>query len=115
MQRIKKYTDWFYQTALLPHFIEEEKLIFPMLGNEHVYIRKAIGEHRRLSRLFEEQKEPEKTISLIEEELEQHIRFEERILFNEIQQIATDGQLEKIKQLHSNSSFCEITDDKFWE
>ena len=40
-------------------------------------------------------------LDLIEEELEQHIPFEERILFNEIQQRATPEQLIGIEKHHS--------------
>jgi iron-sulfur cluster repair protein YtfE (RIC family) len=115
VEKIKKYANWFYQTHLLPHFEEEEKLLFPVLGNDNEQIRQALADHRRLKRLFEDETEPEKSLSLIEEELEMHIRFEERILFNEIQKIATADQLKKIKQLHSDSPFCETTEDKFWE
>lgn len=41
-----------------------------------------------------------KTLGQIEEELEQHIRFEERQLFNEIQQLANEAQLYIIAKHH---------------
>jgi iron-sulfur cluster repair protein YtfE (RIC family) len=113
--KIQKYVNWFYEIHLLPHFEEEEKLLFPILGEENELVRKALEDHRRLKRLFEEEAESERLLSLIEIKLAMHIRFEERVLFNEIQKTATVDQLESIKQLHSNISFCEITEDKFWE
>ncbi|WP_369764920.1 hemerythrin domain-containing protein [Flavobacterium sp. WC2429] len=114
-ERIKGYTDWFWETHLKPHFEIEEKYIFPILDNENALILKALAEHRRLNRLFESTTEHLKNLSLIEEELESHIRFEERILFNEIQNIATTEQLQRLKQYHSDVPFVDDLTDPFWE
>ncbi len=50
--RIKKYTDWFYETHLIPHFELEENHIFPILGEQNEMVKKALTEHRRLKHLF---------------------------------------------------------------
>ncbi|PKP14757.1 MAG: cation-binding protein [Bacteroidetes bacterium HGW-Bacteroidetes-23] len=113
--RIKKYADWFYEYHLIPHFDLEEQHIFPILDAENELTRKAISEHRRLRRLFESDAEIQKNLSLIEEELERHIRFEERILFNEIQRTATAQQLETIALIHKEDSFVDNLIDPFWE
>jgi iron-sulfur cluster repair protein YtfE (RIC family) len=112
--RIKKYLDWFFTEHLLPHFAIEEKHIFPILGNEHEYVKKALAEHRRLTRLFESEKDMVKNINLIEEELESHIRFEERVLFNEIQEVASQHQLEQVKIHHTEEQFVDNIEDAFW-
>lgn len=113
--RIKKYADWFYENHLIPHFDLEEQHIFPILGVDNELTKKAISEHRRLKRLFESNTEIEKNLSLIEEELERHIRFEERILFNEIQRTATTQQLETIELILKEDSFVDNLIDPFWE
>lgn len=113
-ERIKRYTDWFWETHLKPHFEIEEKYIFPILDNKNELVIKALVEHRRLNRLFESTTEHLKNLSLIEEELESHIRFEERILFNEIQANATTKQLELVKQYHSDVPFVDDLTDSFW-
>jgi iron-sulfur cluster repair protein YtfE (RIC family) len=77
-------------------------------------VKKALSEHRRLTRLFENNDEIEKSLSQIEEELEKHIRFEERVLFNEIQEIATEEQLKLIAEKHTEEKFQENTEDEFW-
>jgi iron-sulfur cluster repair protein YtfE (RIC family) len=112
--RIKTYLNWFYKNHLLAHFKIEEKYIFPILGNDHELVRKALSEHRSLIRLFKSEKEIVKNINLIEEELESHIRFEERVLFNEIQEVATEEQLEQIKIHHTEEKFIDNTSDAFW-
>ena len=113
--RIKTYLDWFYKYHILPHFEVEEKFIFPILGGENDLIKKAISEHHNLSRLFEEPNVSSENIILIEKELEKHIRFEERILFNEIQKVATEKQLESIQANHSDEKFSDNLIDVFWE
>ncbi|HLW30019.1 MAG TPA: hemerythrin domain-containing protein [Brumimicrobium sp.] len=115
IERIKKYTDWFYENHVKPHFDDEEKYIFPILGEDHDLIKKALSEHRRLTRLFTEETDIEKSLHHIEEELERHIRFEERELFMIIQEKATSDELKKIDELHDELSFEENTEDVFWE
>lgn len=112
--RIKTYADWFYKEHVLPHFKIEEKYLFSVLGKEHKLIKKALAEHRRLSRLFKDTKQIEKSLSLIEEELDAHVRFEERILFNAIQKAATPEQLKLIQEKHTDTKFVENTTDEFW-
>ncbi len=111
--RIKRYADWFFKTHLVPHFELEEQYMFPILGKDNELVKKALAEHRRLIRLFNDQ-EIHKSLGLIEEELAQHIRFEERILFKEIQKIATAAQLNTISKIHNDEKFRDNSDDPFW-
>ncbi|MDY0090732.1 MAG: hemerythrin domain-containing protein [Flavobacteriaceae bacterium] len=112
--RIKKYTDWFWKTHLIFHFEAEEKYIFSILPHGDTMVKRAITEHRKLRRLFENENEVEKSLHAIEEELEKHIRFEERILFNEVQKIATEEQLKLIDEHHKHE-FSDDWDDAFWQ
>ena len=113
--RIKRYADWFYKYHISQHFQEEECYLFPILGAGHDHVKKAVSDHRKLSRLFAEEIEIEKSLSLIEEGLDNHIRFEERVLFNEIQEKATHEQLDLIAIHHSPHPFTENTEDEFWK
>ncbi|MEY8019350.1 hemerythrin domain-containing protein [Muriicola sp. E247] len=114
VQRIKRYADWFFERHALPHFELEEEHVFPILGNDHELVKRALREHRRLTRLFNATDKIDKSLSLIEEELEKHIRFEERVLFNEIQKVATEKQLQIISKIHNDERFTDNTDDPFW-
>ncbi|MCK0156130.1 hemerythrin domain-containing protein [Cellulophaga sp. F20128] len=113
--RIKQYVNWFYKNHIIDHFKVEEEYIFPILGNDSDYIKSALADHRRLKRLFTGDKDLEKSLSNLEEELEQHIRFEERVVFNEIQKIATKEQLSVIRNLHTDEKFIDNTADEFWK
>jgi iron-sulfur cluster repair protein YtfE (RIC family) len=112
--RIKKYADWFYENHLVPHFDDEEKYVFPILGAQHEMVMQAMAEHVALRKLFTESPPNETTLRAIETQLEQHIRFEERIMFNEIQAVATPEQLQHFSNIHKEEDFCENEVDAFW-
>ncbi len=114
-ERIKRYANWFFEHHISPHFELEENQVFPILRSDNELVKRAISEHRRLARLFKGSGNTAKHLSLIGEELEQHIRFEERVLFNEIQKVATEQQLIIISKLHTDEIFIDNTDDAFWE
>ena len=114
VERIKNYADWFFTNHLVPHFELEEKYIFTILEQKNEFVKQALTEHRRLKRLFSETTNLEKSLGLIEEELEKHIRFEERILFPEVQKEATPEQLAEIAKIHNHELFVENNEDTFW-
>ncbi len=114
--RIKAYTEWFKIHYLDPHFEAEEKYIFPVLGNENDLVKRALAEHRRLKRLFLQETDIAIALNSIEEELDSHIRFEERVLFNEIQEVASPDQLEDIEKHHNGIQFTDDDWlDHFWK
>jgi iron-sulfur cluster repair protein YtfE (RIC family) len=115
LNRMERYTHWFYNNLLKPHFEIEEKYIFPILGNENSKVIQALAEHKHLRSLFSETNLSENLLNQIQIDLEKHIRFEERVLFNDIQDKATETQIEAIKYLHSIEKFKDNTTDPFWE
>lgn len=115
LERIKAYTDWFFKNNLKPHFTMEEDFIFPLLGKNNNFVKKALTGHRRLTRLFEDNTDIERSLSLLEEELENHIRFEKGQLLNEIQKIGHEKELDLIMKIYSESMSFEDWGDTFWE
>lgn len=115
-ERIKTYTDHFFKTQLVPHFKFEEEQIFTLLGNDHPLVKRAKREHILLKNLFNETSNIHRSLSEIEKQLEKHIRFEERILFNEIQQEASEEKLQSLKELEDALETPDPDDwrDKFW-
>ena len=115
--RIRSYVELFYREHLVQHFIEEENSLFPLLGEDDANIKRAIKEHRRLERLVLEEPDDLKAVSLFEEELEAHVRFEERTLFNVLQEKVPEQKLlDALTQKKKPSSrLLEDWSDKFWE
>jgi hemerythrin-like domain-containing protein len=116
--RIQSYAYWFYANHLRAHFEVEEKYVFSILGREDELVKRALTEHRKLRRLFEGVREEAKNLGLIEEKLEAHIRFEERVLFNEIQDVASASEFEEMLLKHADQSetqHVEDWNDEFWK
>lgn len=112
--RIKRYMDWFYETHLVPHFQIEEKYIFSLLDAEDDLIQRALAEHDQLRRAFEDKTISIPRIQWTEKTLQNHIRFEERVLFPKIEHFASEEQLRQIDMHHSETKFIENSDDVFW-
>ncbi|WP_308993161.1 hemerythrin domain-containing protein [Mariniflexile litorale] len=113
-ERIKTYADWFFKTHLIPHFEMEEHYVFSILEPENDLVKKALADHRLLKRLFANE-DIKLALSNIEEVLDKHIRFEERVLFPEIQKVATEAQLLDIEKIHKEADFIDKLDDEFWK
>ncbi|MBN8686310.1 MAG: hypothetical protein J0M10_04810 [Chitinophagales bacterium] len=114
-ERMKKYADWFWKNYLAPHFAVEEKTFFPLLDKEHPSVIKGLKDHQLLTKLFLSTGDVEYNLRSIAFELEQHIRFEERTLFNDIQEAATPEQLKALADAHKEEKFEENIEDRFWE
>lgn len=114
-KRIKVYADWFYQTHLIPHFEMEEAHVFTILDEKNELVKRALADHRLLKRLFTKETDDAMALSKIEEALDKHIRFEERVLFPEIQKVATEDQLALIEKIHQEDNFIDKLDDEFWK
>jgi len=113
-QRIKKYANWFFETHLTPHFETEEKNFFPILGNENSLVVKAKAEHQYLRKLFAKSENLEANLNLIADELNNHIRFEERELFPAIEEKLTNDQLNEFATAHKEERFMDNLSDSFW-
>lgn len=112
-ERIQQYIHWFREEHLKPHFEIEEKWIFPVLGNQHKKVQKALKEHIRLLDLSLNAADHHE-MAIFADEMKAHIRFEERDVFQKVQEIATQEQLNLIAENHKEEKFFERTKDEFW-
>jgi iron-sulfur cluster repair protein YtfE (RIC family) len=115
LARIKTYVDWFWANHLQQHFEAEEKYVFPVLDNNDELLTRALDEHRILESLIANAENLTETLEALANTLEGHIRFEERILFNKIQDMATEEQLKNIFTHHDHEVTCEAWPDEFWK
>lgn len=114
--RIKAYADWFFENYMKQHIAVETKFLFPILGMDNVRVKKAMANHRRLSRLFNDTKDVYKSLNRIEDEIGRFIRFEERVLYKQIEEKVTSEQLQEIKQKYDDIKVAEDEwDDQFWK
>lgn len=98
--KIGGYLTQMWNQQLDAHFLVEEKYVFSILGAQHPHVRKAAAGHRALRRLFQSREFTPKVVVAIEETLEKHVRFEERVMFPAVRQVATEQQLKKLLAVH---------------
>ena len=112
--RVEKYVDWFFVEHLLPHFKIEEEHLFTLVLPTNLKVRQALEEHSALIALFSKTNKNTDQLLVIADKLEGHIRFEERFLFNEIQNLVDENGLRNIEKFHANGTFCNNNSDEFW-
>lgn len=113
--RILTYVNWFWKNHLIPHFEEEERLLFPLLPESNPLRKEALEQHEEIyTKVINLQAEASSLLAF-KDLLDAHIRFEERELFMEIQNRATPKQLNQVAKLHQSTDFVENTEDMFWK
>lgn len=93
-----------WTSEIEPHFRDEERLLIPLIRDESDR-RRLLDEHARLregvERAANERKSIDPDPGFVEglgRDLEQHIRWEERVLFNGIQDHASEDQLKNLSE-----------------
>lgn len=84
----------FFADDLQPHFKEEEETVFTLLAPDHPLRLQAEDEHQKIYAMAEtmrNSKADEALLNQFADTLEAHIRFEERTLFNQIQEMQGIG------------------------
>ena len=119
-ERISKYVVYFFKADLEKHFKDEEQLLFCKLPESDSLRKLAEADHQSIYNLvndIDKNKNDTKLLSQLANELETHIRFEERELFNHLQNKITPEDLQLIEKRTPNSgkSIDEEWEDVFWE
>jgi len=98
-----KYTINAWETELKQHFINEEEILFPFVAdrddNLDIMIDEILIEHEEIEYKVNQLKdtdEPEEILNDLGYLLEQHIRKEERELFELIQNAFSDNELKEL-------------------
>ena len=98
-----------YNEELVPHFIDEEENLFPLLPEGDPMRIRAESDHQIIRNFISDMQKGNASLDLLyrfADLLESHIRFEERELFNRLQDTLSSEQLEKIGAVTRSSSCC---------
>ncbi|MCY7311459.1 MAG: hemerythrin domain-containing protein [Chitinophagaceae bacterium] len=118
IEKLSDYTGWFWKNHIRPHFFQEEKVLLlfmeaahPMavqLRNEHNYIRELI--------IAIDKDADSHDFTSLANLLEKHIRFEERELFQFLEEHLSEKELAEIyEKLEKYAVACEEEwKDEFW-
>ncbi len=117
-RRISNYVLFFFENDLAIHFAEEEKKLFSALPDELPLKQEAISDHEKIRELMAAIRANNSDPALLRnlaDLLDKHIRFEERVLFNYLQQNLSDEQLTAMTGDHPPHEDADNHwDDKFW-
>lgn len=118
LKRIADYVDFFYHANLENHFELEEQFLFSLLPAKNELRIKAELQHNELRAIVNRIKIRVNASCLMElvELLQGHIRFEERELFNYIEQTTPENLLrEAAISIESHSINKKLNwSDEFW-
>lgn len=111
-----QHTIKFFEENLVPHFNKEEKILFTISKNKNAEIDRLINElifqHKAIYLLvnkLRKSSEPKIKLNELGMLLESHIRKEERELFQGIQNVLTESEMEKLeKDLGESSTSCKV-------
>jgi hemerythrin-like domain-containing protein len=118
LNAIADYVNWFWENHLVEHFRKEDKVIAPLMPAEDVLIKRMSDEHEEIEALVQINKNiPDAAnLEVISEKVNDHIRFEERILFPHIEKTLSEYQLDYIlKKLSVEAPTCGEWKDEFWK
>ena len=116
-KRISNYCSWFWNHHLIPHFAKEEEVLGPKMNNL-IYLRQQLfNEHQVIKEAVENLGKGNSYDNLesFANILNEHIRFEERVLFTELEKSLTEDELRNIEyELRDEERNCENWPDEFW-
>jgi hemerythrin-like domain-containing protein len=119
-ERIKDYLHYFMKEHLEAHFQMEENILFPFLAKNDLLRKQAEQQHQHLRQKQQEiatkEDVPVELLTGFADELESHIRFEERKLFQHMQSELSENDLQEmetaIRKIHEK--VVEEWMDEFW-
>lgn len=119
-ERINKYILHYFETELMPHFKGEEELLYSKIPSDNNLRMQAEAEHKAIYQMIRDLKQNQTDKNLLQRfanTMEKHVRFEERQLFNYLQDNISETELSKIAAaLKSREHEPETAwTDVFWE
>lgn len=120
---LKDFTLRFWKDDLQQHLHTEESVLFPWLQRHHfedqliTVLRRDHDTIRTVAERVETQDNGYTVFNAFAELVEQHIRFEERVVFRKIQESLPDQELKQLESALPAAAAKKCTDYpvKFWE
>jgi len=118
-ETLKRYIMDFWENSLDAHFANEEKLFLEFITNDE-FKQRFLSEHKQIRDLYHEIEGVDNDI--VEKAMHfgvlgnDHIRFEERVLFPWLQDNLTSAELKHIGDSLDETDVCShIFEPRFWE
>lgn len=101
------YAKDIWDSLIKPHLLLEENVLFPTVLNNAPSLSNLVTdlrkEHKEIMAIFNKLTHDIETLDGLGNLIEQHVRKEERIFFQEVQELLSDEQLSQLRTLLSAS------------
>jgi hemerythrin-like domain-containing protein len=115
--RLSAYCKWFWETNMKDHFKKEEYEFLNILDKDDKMLARMISEHQLLQEGFMQINETTSAAAFesFVQKINEHIRFEERELFDYIEKTVSKPQLEMLAtHLNDHTVAHPVWEDEFW-
>lgn len=119
-KRMKNYVNFFWSQHLKDHFLDEEVLLFNRLDADEPCAQ-AKKDHQRIVSLIDAVNAANQGDYLVYEKLisflNEHIRFEERVVFPHLEKVLSESTLSSIGHFleRQHHEFLDDYQDEFWK
>lgn len=117
VETMRSYAMWYWRHHIKPHFFQEEKILLPYMPADNPMTKRLKEEHDHIRELIlglDEQAD-RRSLQLLCDLINHHIRFEEREMFVFLEKLLTSEKLDEIfKELEKHPLGCEEWKDEFW-
>jgi hemerythrin-like domain-containing protein len=118
LDQMRNYSMWFWRNHIKPHFFQEEKILLPYLPKDNALGQRLIDEHEHIRELILglDEEADKRTLTILCDLLDKHIRFEERELFVFLEEHLGKEKLDDIHALlEKHPVKCDTEwSDEFW-
>ena len=112
---IGQYLGWFWKEHLSAHFSAEETLLPSLAAAGYEGVQRMMEEHRRLEEMFKTENWSTGQLQELATQLNDHIRFEERVLFPYLETSASPQQLKQVDEaLQKEEKSNAVWENEFW-
>ncbi len=116
-KRMIVYVKYFWDQHFSEHFREEEDILFAPLQDD--LVNKAIADHRQVQTLIKTLSEPGAgdfyaTLARLADVVDEHVRYEERVLFPHLEKELSQSKLEEIGKQLPGDPIKDNFEDAFW-
>ncbi len=116
-ETMSKFTNWFWRNHIKPHFYDEEKVLTAALPAQNKLVKQMCDEHAQIrDMILCLDRDPDiDTLRMMADFLNNHIRFEERELFNYAEKTLTPEQLQNVFSQLVEPVACDTEwKEEFW-
>lgn len=110
LEVMRRFALWYWRHHIKPHFFQEEKILLPYLSADDPMATRLHEEHDHIRELILglDDEADHRTLVILSDLLNKHIRFEERELFIHLEKILSAEQLDSIySELEKHPVHCE--------